>query len=228
MNNIKAQVHLVPTEESSLSLIASDHALKLEKAFREGDAFRKMQHLYFTTDEEIKEGDWFIAANVVEKATKELIKLGLSELCRKIVATTNPELWGRLCGASDGQFTESNGNRVSKFVGNPELIENSGCAKINTSFIEAYIKAYNAGNPIKEVLLEQVDNGYEVDMEGRGGSDVGWMPKLELKLKQDGSVIVHLPEEKLYTREELKKITKESWYLSNELVDFDKWFNNNY
>ena len=70
-------------------------------------------HLYFTTDEEIKEGDWFINTgnhNIIMQAKKDGNSLA-KEYCKKIIATTDPK-----------------------------LIE-SGVSEIPTSFIEEYCKA---------------------------------------------------------------------------------------
>jgi len=47
---------------------------------------------------------------------------------------------------------------------------------------------------IKSIELEYEDNGYEVDMEGVGGMDLGdtcWMPKIELKIHDKLNNIIH-------------------------------------
>ena len=56
------------------------------------------QHLYFTTDEEIKEGNWFINTNFQKiyqansENSKNIIEFGPHPEIRKIIATTDPEL----------------------------------------------------------------------------------------------------------------------------------------
>lgn len=203
--NIKAQVHLVATKENrkdnTIYLSPFNHLIHSHTSAPD----YVPQHLYFTTDEEIKDGNLYLSDvnNAVCKWTQHYS--ATNGYGRKIVATTNPELWGRLCGASDGQFTESNGNRASKFVGNPELIENSGCAKIDTPFIEAFIKAYNEGNPIKEVLLE---TQYKQHSSGLYHDPM----QSELKLRPNGSVIIHPIKERMFTM--------------REMVDFAIWLTN--
>lgn len=48
-------------------------------------------HLYFTSDEEIKEGDWYIA-NIITKCDNKYEANDLTDACRKVVATTNKDL----------------------------------------------------------------------------------------------------------------------------------------
>jgi DNA polymerase III alpha subunit (gram-positive type) len=52
------------------------------------------QHLYFTTDEEIKEGDWFYNSmnNIVVKATNRYSEMKNPIPHRKITASTDPKL----------------------------------------------------------------------------------------------------------------------------------------
>ena len=59
---------------------------------------------------------------------------------------------------------------------------------IPQSFISFYIEEYNKGNKIEEIEIEYEDNGYEVDMGGVGGEDVGWMPKIELKIDSNNCI----------------------------------------
>ena len=130
----------------------------------------KQEHLYLTSDEEIKEGDWYL--NTIDNSIKQSSDWIYVSTCKKIVATTNPELWGGI---------ETVGKRSL-------LIKRWGIPKIDSTFIEDYVKAYNEGILIKEVIVEygSITNTrnhtekYQIDFP---------------KLNPDGSVIIHPIEE---------------------------------
>ena len=239
---MKAQVHLVATTEnrkdntiylSPFNQLIHSHTSALDYV---------PQHLYFTTDEEAKDTDWVLPNapwdNGPWKYKKAPCPLpywgGNKDSYRKIVATTNPE-------------------------GSKSLRE-INIAKIDTPFIEAYIKAYNEDNPIKEVLLEtksifKLDEEFELDnldwalfitqqtLENEHGAQFPFTdlsdeelkiaPKnIELKLKPNGSVIIHPVKERMYTREEVKDILKQ--FDCSEIGRFSgptarkEWFDKNY
>lgn len=146
------------------------------------------QHLYFTSDEKIKDGDYGINLNTGsifkvlsqddEAYNCEFITGGHnisqciyknfgSAIPKKIVATTNPEL-----------------TKKSFVI----------CARIDDHFVEAYIKAYNAGKPITEVMLEYVKK--------RIGDEHDEFFFDTVKLRFGGTVIISLIIEKMYTRAE--------------------------
>lgn len=189
--NIKAQVHLVATdkmEHNGLQILKHNSFLRLPITGAEGRRLVAKglipQHLYFTTDEEIKEDDPILyLIHVREPKTfhglpilakyNPAVHLHKKD-CVKIIATTNPEL----------SF-----NAGQKHIG--QVPPHERFPIIDTPFIEAYIKSYNEGNPIKEVLLEQIDNG-EGDWTGDNYTgEPFWNSKWELKLRPNGSVIVH-------------------------------------
>ena len=95
------------------------------------------QHLYFLSDEEIKEGDWVLTPN------NEIKKFGqvgtyLSK-DKKIIATTDKSI----CDA---------------YKTNWEL---KAIPQPSESFIEAFIEAYNKGQQIKRVLMEYERGNWE-------------------------------------------------------------------
>lgn len=101
------------------------------------------QHLYFLSDDKPKTDDW-----CYDMLIGEIFKMGIhadvannlrhTEV-KKIVATDNPELLDMA-----GYIRHHR----------PQAEPLNGICKIPTSFIEAYIKAYNAGKPIEKVMLE--------------------------------------------------------------------------
>ena len=112
-----------------------NHHNKLELTYNiSKDELCKPQHLYFLSDEEIKEGDWcynFVASYVVQ-----IVKLPsiLTEECSKIIATTDESL-----KVITGMVGSGTGVQVSQ---------------IPQSFLPIYVKAYNEGNIIDKVGVE--------------------------------------------------------------------------
>ena len=93
------------------------------------------QYLYILSDDDIKEGDWFV--NLLNNSLGNSISLveSTSKNCKKIIATTDNTL----------VFTKQNRHLVQAIIHVPQ---------IPTSFIEHYIQQYNNGNVIDKVLIE--------------------------------------------------------------------------
>ena len=181
------QVHMLPTEIKGYldhwQLMKSNAGQLFNWHVGENTTYATPQHLYITSDEEIKDNDWYYwqngdIAGVNQKRGRFMSKAMIK---RKIVATTDKELRIKTDKPNLASY-------ISFSLG-------SQIAQIPLSFVEEYVKR----GGIKEVELEMVDNGHEVDMEGRGGEDIGWMPKIELKLTPSGGVICRLPVEKSET-----------------------------
>ena len=102
----------------------------------ESDVYQP-QHLYITSDDEIKEGDWVIVTNVAngEMFVKQHkgIATSLSSPRKKIIATTDKSLV----------------NDNNSFLGKPLILPQP-----SDKFIQAYIDAYNKGEKIEKVLVE--------------------------------------------------------------------------
>lgn len=139
------------------------------------------QHLYILSDDEIKEGDWYINSGGCLFQAKNYLSLNTD---KKIVATTDKSIG----------YTDRRVSPVPNFCDYPQL---------NESFIQAFIKAYNDGKPITEVDLEMEDKGgYRQDsMNGC------WISKWIIKTRPDNTVIVH--QSKMYSRDELFELLKE-------------------
>ena len=82
-------IHIIPTNKPSrLYEFGGQFTLTQEPT----NAFRNY-YIYITNDEEIKEGDWFIANNKLGKCTNGLwAKKGASILTKKIILTTDLDL----------------------------------------------------------------------------------------------------------------------------------------
>lgn len=207
---IKHQVVILPTEKASKVWIQNDTSI-LHYANIEGNNCKEHsnQHLYILSDEEIKEGDW-VTDSILQpiKLTRSHIDLleddsETKETCKKIIATTNPEL-----------------HEISNSAPGFNFPDKLGLPQIPQSFLPIYIKAYNEGNPIKEVMVEYDFEGKEI-----------------LTPNPNNTIIIKEIKEKKYSREEVLTILEEfndAWrdrpiYEDDENPPIvDKWFDKNY
>jgi hypothetical protein len=228
----KHQVHLVSTDKhraNGLALLLKENLLQIvdDNSYLTDCPDDKTTHIaqeiYITSDEEIKEGDKVLASDntVWEFRTKPspIPYWTNPTTCKKIVATTNPKLW------DERPFGSINTSKRGEI------------AKISSDFIEAYIKAYNEGDPIKEVILE-----LQIDRCALCGDNPAYLscPNVNcsvfakttrLKLRSDGSVIIHPIKEKKYTRDEVIEIINQfDEYIGGykSLYNVKRWFDKNY
>lgn len=126
--------------------------------------YYEAQHLYITSDEEIKEGDWRVLSfknwdEVIETIITNTQFVGgnyctVSE--QKIIATTDASLI-----SINEQYFDVNKSRKSA------VLEQKTLPKIPQQFIEKWIEEYNKGNVITEVMVEYNKKG--IIQRGRGG-----------------------------------------------------------
>jgi hypothetical protein len=126
-------IHILPTDKPTY-LYEMEGKLHLSDKFEKGNEFWHNQNIYITSDEEIKEGDWFIDDNRIFKCND--IKIGYwnfgesnnsdaicsefrkheIENCKKIILTTDQDLIADGVQAIDDKFLEW-------FVKNPSCEE---------------------------------------------------------------------------------------------------------
>ena len=214
MKTIKAKVHRLPTEGDSHILYRdSDDKLIYHSRLQNNKGFvhLKTYHLYFTTDEEIKEGDWFIntgsgghptpkvyqANSENSKAFKEF---GPYPEIRKIIATTDPKL------------TIKYDNGVRNVNWRIDSIKEIPLPQPPQSFIEEYCKA----GGIDEVLVEGNEIRFPLK-ERMGIEEYEFIPKLN----PDNTIIIHPVEEKMYSREEIVRLMINAISFGNGLLQVD-------
>jgi hypothetical protein len=189
----EAKVHMLPTEDKSILYKRNDtNELHLGdfNYCESDDKLRTNQHLYITTDEEIKKGDCFINLGsgghpgvAIYQANSENSK-AINEFkfpeIKKIIATTDTEL------------------HYNKVVEEDMHMYKESLPHIPQHIIEAYIK-----KPFDEVLVE-----YEVKLKSYHIE-----PYEEVMLKTDSNncTIIHPVEDKMYSRDTLDKILKECY-----------------
>lgn len=202
------KVVMLPTEKAKNSILLNNsNKLTYFKNYLTQDYLKNVlnsnsNHLYITSDEEIKEGDWLFFWNNKEldsyKPEQYQPNKGhvLNNGVRKIVATT------------DKSLNVIQEDKDPRDWGYPQLPE---------SFIQAYIKAYNEGKPITEVDLE-MDNTW-----GTVTKD-DW----RIKTRPDNTVIVH--QSKMYSRDEVIRLLDKAVDETDEIGqwrDRDKWIQDN-
>lgn len=248
----KREVVMLSTEKASiLTLHIKDNKLALYQGLNY-DAFSNgvfsNQHLYILSDEKIKTDDWFIECidngsigaphysidkmvnpqYSIEEVTYSAIDInGNKFTCgyhnsKKIIATTNPEL----------KFTNHRISPVPNFMELPQ---------ISQDFVEAYIKAYNEGNSIKEVMVEYEEyHGIntsltEISSYNNDAKDYG--KDYKLRLRPDNTIIINRIKEKKYSRAEVITIAWEMrafYHLNKDIPNnrlrdkFKDFFNEEY
>ena len=165
-----------------------------------------VQHLYFLSDEEIKEGDWvYCLREGFEPVLKQKVNpIGVNndKMFKKIIATTDRSL----------EVVSKGINPVYEKLPQP-----------STSFIEKFVEEYNKGNVITEVMVEYEYNSYSTKTNGELTAD------LKLKINPDNTIDINMPKDS-WSREEvvelIQKYSKECtgwpWFETDE-----KWIEEN-
>jgi len=209
-------VVMLPTEKAEgYGLLKTNNSTKLEycgdRYFTQSylkDTNRTYQHLYLTSNEEIKEGDYYITDIGIFKCSGCETKRELS-LFKKIIATRDKSLTKYIPKGVGDKYSYP----LTEFI--PQIPE---------SFIKAYVEAQ--GN-IKEVLVEYEFTKTYVDSQDAYGYD-----NIKLKLRPDNTVIIH--QAKTYTRDEvvilLDRLRAEMYRDYDSLAaikDYEQWIQNN-
>jgi hypothetical protein len=204
------QVVMLPTNDDTTGTIIRHKAnhsilntIKNPPTHHEGGV--QAQHIYITSNEEIKEGDWFI------RLDSEIVQCELhhikhmekeSELSwRKVIATTDTNL---------GYKERFNGVYVE---------EEDTLAFIPESFIKAFVES---NGTIKEVLVEYVGDYDELHK--------GWLADtIKLKTRPDNTIVISATKDsyrelyekalerlgkmmlETYTRDEVERLCKAAY-----------------
>lgn len=147
-----------------------------------------VQHLYILSDEEIKEGDWYL-----DNYNNSIIKANINSdhkyyvsNCKKIIATTDKLQTGSI---NIGLKREK--ELIAIYLPSP-----------SPEFVKVYIKAYNTGKPITEVMVKYVDNGEEDWIGNNANGQPFWNEKWKLKVDSNNCITIR-PVKINWTREEV-------------------------
>jgi len=137
-------VVMIATEKPSTLSILDNKSLHYKfRPFRPNSFEIENQHLYFTSDDEIKTGDWVLCAGANGDGPITVIKYTGKELgVAKIEATTNNEL--KLYEAETIAIAFGFSKKTNDIV----------LLQIPLYFVEFYINLYNEGRPISKVDVE--------------------------------------------------------------------------
>lgn len=130
-------------------------------------------HLYILSDEEIKEGDWYIddSNSVRQSITSDKDYWIRRKDYKKVIASTDKSLGQKA-------FPDLHPSKSNSFILLPQIPE---------SFIQEYVKAYNEGKPITEVDLEMYPSKEYVDEQDAYGYDIA-----KIKINSDNTIIISL------------------------------------
>lgn len=145
MNTYKTcNVVMLPTNTNSdLILSLSDSKLYWKNGYFAGNK----QHLYITSDEDIKEGDWIIHIPTSKIILNYNLDRASDKNLFKIIASTDPSIVFPVPDSLDLY---------------PFSYTQKKYPQIPQSFIDYYINKYNKGNKIEKVEVEYIVDKYDI------------------------------------------------------------------
>ncbi len=170
------------------------------------------QHLYFLSDEEIKEGDYHVAIRIVKTNGD------------KAIAFTDQEQLDAIAEIGGAKKIIATTDKLNIHPNLADSYRSGNCLpQIPQSFIEHFVFEYNKGNVITEVMVEYEYDSYSTKTNGELTAD------LKLKINPDNTINISTPKDS-WSREEvvelIQKYSKEctgwSWFETDE-----KWIEEN-
>lgn len=188
----------------------------------------KYQHLYIISDEEIREGDWFLVSETELHKCLSISTDGkifsteldlndpfgedyyyfIKEEAKKIIATTDKSL------------------TISEIIYPEELIH--VLPTVPDDFVVKFITKYNINNPITEIMVEYEGKSGRILSYGRGIIS----PDIHLKVDNNNCITIY-PIKESWAREEVEKIIHDicgTMYKENTLYppqSVQKWIEQN-
>ena len=105
-------LYLLPTDKPSRLIIYSTLLNEFRFLNEPTEDWKHKRHIYITSDEKIKNRDWYIADNKVYRASVDHMPELYTYSCKKIILTTDQDLIKDGVQAIDGEF-------LNWFVKNP-------------------------------------------------------------------------------------------------------------
>lgn len=155
-------------------------------------------NLYFTSDELIKKGDWYIGGPINNPICLTTENKTKDSYLKKIIATTNSSLEIAIISKSN--------------CGNSEII---GCnlPKPSEKWLQEYIENYNSGNIVEKVEVEYNELYlYEDGTKHRSSSFGICIPIEDLKINKDNTINIK-PIKTNWTKEEVIALCFKSYNL---------------
>jgi hypothetical protein len=193
-------IHVLPTDKPSrLYLEFGDGALCLVNNALPQTKRSNNQHIYITSDKEIKDGDWFMI--FTNKKPIAPTKAGLFDSdCKKIILTTDPDLIKDGVQAIDDEFLEW-------FVKNPscEFVETDESKYFDGSHGE-YLIIIPQEEPKQETLEEAAKSNYDNKTARLPVPTSHWVNSEFLQIQNfiEGAKWQQEQDKKMYSEEDMK------------------------
>jgi len=178
-------------ESSNPSLLVTfnmfgKNGLNLSKTILPIEKEEKYQHLYILSDEEIKEGDWYINNGVVFRADDKFDKgnnPNQNKNNKKIIATTDSSLKTSI-------FSDDSQDLMKAAV-----YKECELAQIPQEFLEHYTSEFKYGNVINKVLVE-VEENVDGLLFSQSLNNYDTIVKYQIKLNQDNELSILIEKDK--------------------------------
>ena len=227
-------IHVLPTDKPSKLSILNNGKLNFGAEFI-SSSNSKAQNIYITSDEEIKEGDWYASLIVDEKTKWETTKLDcvvkadlnktneylvepFSKYCKKIILTTDQDLIADGVQAIDDEFLEW-------FVKNPS------CEYVEVNKKECNYDEYRCYYDYKIILPQEKPKQETINEVAerlvKEHPDYKLEGYTEYQNGRFNGIIegIEWQQERSYSEEEAYKIWKagqEYWKTSGESITFEE------
>lgn len=225
--NKRVQVRILPTEQLSYPIERWGEWLfnTLDGIQSNREPKPVGHHIYLTTEEDPAIGEIVFHLNINELCVADEFMVSNPD-CKKIVATTNPELWEKFEPVFKGMsgIHEIWKNKVIR----------KGIPKIGDDFVQAYVREQGM---IKEVMLEYEHfAGYADANEPMNSNGDIYIPG-KLKLHPNGTVIISPVKQQLFNRQQVlsilehyDRIFKLDTFAYTQAPSFTEkqWFDKNY
>lgn len=218
----KAQLVMLPTNEKARLILGKNkkkEILAMRIMTELGEDWKwKYQHLYFLSDEEIKEEDW-----VYDYESKQIIKIDYLDAYTKI----NP--WKKIIATTDSSLHLVIEDGIISFTELPQPSQ---------SFLEVFVREYNKENVIKEVLVKyeqdyescRACNGLKSSCNDCDGKGIVYFDELKLKINSKNNSITIKRVKESWDREEVIELITKAYYAISDrakAVTLNEWIEQN-
>lgn len=229
----KIDVVMLPTKEKAQLYLTPKGKLDIGDEHIGGEEY-PTQHLYFLSDEEIKEGDWYYQSNkfgnVIDKCDEKTFVARTPDYVRqngakKIIATTDKSL--KLYEAET----------ITRAPGFSLKTDDICLPQPSPEFLKVFVREYNKGNQIEQVMVEYeaVPNEYDNPLTNPEGKEDFPNSKWELKTNPIDNTICIKPIKDSWTRDEVSLLIRNTYVEAYEKGysksswggEIDKWIEQN-
>ncbi len=211
----KAKVILLPTNKNpKKGLYLYNKRNRLESHYKNQSLYReepKHNHLYIVSDDEIKEGDWYIdnVFKIRHSITSDKKYWSVRKNYKKIIATTDKSLKTKVLFEDNEEnikggyyYLEDN---YPIYITKKDFKNKFSLPRPSQQFIEHYVEQYNEGNIITDVLVEY-ENKYNLRYyTPSGGIECcEKIDNIQLKISQDNTITIY-PIKDSWNREEYEQ-----------------------